>query len=147
MSSIVASVAAAVIGLLGSILAFQNGRFAGPLDRATRIESLTKTLASNELDPNEAYALRTVRRQLILDEYYKQFGPKLYKYALALSFVSGIGGAVGVANLIWPFLGEHVTMLARVQLGLAIVICAISLVQNTLHAKFVEQHGKLIGAG
>lgn len=146
MSSVIASVAAAAIGLIGSILAFQNSRFSGPLDRANRIESLSKTLETRNLDKYEAYALWHVRHQLILDEHYKQFGPKLYLYSNALAWLNAAGGAVGVANIVYPFLGENVNRMVQCQFAVVIAICIIAIVQNFKHDKYIKKHGENLDA-
>lgn len=130
MNAATVSILVGVLGLVGPVVAYLNGRFSGLTARAARIESITNTLDSLEPVSVDHIVLTEVRYHLILDEHYKQFGPKLYKYVLLLWVASGIIGGIIILNLSFGFSGYNLDALVPVQISILAVLSLVSYFQN-----------------
>lgn len=138
MDSVLPSVLVAVIGLIGPLLVYLNGRFDGPASRAARLESLTKTLDSLRPTSLDHIVLSLVRRQLILDEHYKTLGPKLHKYVVILAFIMSGLGTIAALNIWLNFADQYMTQIAISQIGLVVLQSGLTVAQNMKHNRYEE---------
>lgn len=139
MDTLLPSALVAVIGLIGPVLVYLNGRFSGPAARASRLESISKSLDSLVPMSTEHIVLSLVRKKLILDEHYKTLGPQLYKYVLILSFITSGIGIIAALNIWFEFADQYMTLIVTAQVGMVIVQSGLTITQNRQHDRYEKK--------
>lgn len=136
MNTATVSILVGVLGLVGPVVAYLNGRFSGQTARAARIESITRTLDSLKPISVDHIVLTEIRYHLILDEHYKHFGPRLYKYVLLLWVASGIIGGIIILNWTFGFSDFNLGALVPVEIAILAVLSVVSRIQNKKHEQY-----------
>lgn len=132
----IVSIIVACIGLAGPLVLYVNGRFTASTARASRMESLSKTIDSLPAMSTEYLALTHVRNKLILDEHYRVYGPKENRYINVLIVINLLLGIGGMSNFYFKI--EALNYLLALQSIVLAAVTILTIFLNRKHDKYME---------